>query len=248
MRWIVLLLVLANLGLAGWFLSAGRAPDTTMRQSSPVSADAGIALVSEVASEELARHNSQAATKAARGSGGARQASPAAGRDTAAAALCTLVGPFAEAYQGEDVAQRLQALAVAARSSAIEMQGQMRYWVYLAPLGSRREALRKLRELQSAGVDSYVIPKGSLENGISFGIFSELERAQALAADLKQQGFSVEYREEPQTYLEHWVVLEQGEEAKLAEDFWQQLQLDYPQTDRRQNLCSEIRTVEVAEE
>ena len=236
MRWIVLLLLIANLGLAGWFLSAGRAPQTVVQPPATAGADGSIALVSEVAPEELA---SRAAPKKSR----AAPAKPAVSKPAvpeSTEALCTLIGPFEEEYQGEDVAQRLQALEVDARLREIEMQGQMRYWVFLAPLGSRREAYRKLRELQAAGVDSYVIPKGSLENGISFGIFSELERAQSLTAELKAQGFAAEFREEPQTYLERWVVVSGGGERQVAADFWQQLQLDYPNVDQRQNLCREI--------
>ena len=236
MRWIVLLLLITNLGLAGWFLSAGRAPQAVVQLPPETGAENSIALVSEVAPEELARRTAPKVSRAA-------PAKPPVSNPAvsgSAEALCTMVGPFEEEYQGEDVAQRLQALEVDARLREIEMQGQMRYWVFLAPLGSRREAYRKLRELQAAGIDSYVIPKGSLENGISFGIFSELERAQSLAAELKAQGFAAEFREEPQTYLERWVVISGGGERQVAADFWQQLQLDYPDVDQRQNLCGEI--------
>jgi hypothetical protein len=137
--------------------------------------------------------------------------------------------------------QRLRALQVDAVLREIEMTGQMRYWVFLPPLDSRREAFRKLRELQAAGVDSYVIPKGSLADGISFGIFSELERAESLAGELREKGFPAQTKEEPQSYLELWVVLPPGGGELLAEDFWEPLQLEYPELDRRQNLCGEVR-------
>lgn len=238
MRWIFFLLLIANLGLFGWFLNKDQAPAARV---TAVATDVGvntISLVSEVDSAEL-----EAVAPPP------ERSSPevAAGAQTRAAPLCTLVGPFEEAYQGEDVVQRLQALQVDAVLRDVEMQGQMRYWVYLAPLNSTREAFRKLRELQAAGIDSYVIPKGSLENGISFGIFSELARAQSLARELRERGFAAEFREEPQTYLERWVVLTNedpvsavGAGEQIGDEFWQQLQLDYPDIERRQNLCSEI--------
>ncbi|WP_237060405.1 hypothetical protein [Microbulbifer sediminum] len=154
--------------------------------------------------------------------------------------VCTLVGPFEESFQGEDVIQRLRALQVQAELRDVEVEGQMRYWVYLEPLGSRREAFNKLRELQAAGVDSYVIPKGSLTHGISFGIFSEPDRAKILQEELRAEGIDAQMREEPQMYAEQWVVLAPGAAQDLAEDFWSQLQLDYPGLDRRQNLCAEL--------
>ncbi|WP_238152112.1 SPOR domain-containing protein [Microbulbifer sp. A4B17] len=154
--------------------------------------------------------------------------------------LCTLLGPFAEEYRGEDLLQRIQSLQVKAELREIEMQGQMRYWVYLPPLSSRREAYNRLRELQSQGIDSYVIPKGALENGISFGIFSERTRAESHTADLKGRGVSAQFKEEPQTYMERWIVMPPGSAESLATEFWRQLQNEYPDLDRRPNLCSEV--------
>ncbi len=234
------MLVVANLGLFGWFMTTERTPTKTVVVSQADRGADSISLVSELDPEELAARAPAVATPS--------PAEPVVEAGKVADPLCTMVGPFAEAYQGEDVVRRLQALQVEADLRDIEMQGQMRYWVYLAPLNSSKEAFRKLRELQAAGVDSYVIPKGSLENGISFGIFSEIERAQSLTEELRGRGFSAEYREEPQTYLERWVVLggdapaaESGAQVLVGEEFWQQLQLDYPDIGRRQNVCSEIR-------
>ena len=236
-----MLLVLVNLGLLAWFLSGD---EPAAPRVAPVIQDESadtISLVSEVDPAALEPDPAAVpATPAATPT--AKPSEP----PVSAEALCTLVGPFAESYQGEDVARRLRALEVEASLREIEMQGQMRYWVYLAPLNSSQEAFRKLRELQAAGIDSYVIPKGSLENGISFGIFSEIDRAQLLTRELQERGFAAEFREEPQTYLERWVVLgsPQGSVSPeaVADDFWEQLQLDYPDIDRRQNLCSEIRS------
>ncbi|WOX06776.1 SPOR domain-containing protein [Microbulbifer pacificus] len=240
MRWIFFLLAAANLGLLAWFVTTDTAPAARVAPQ-VVEGDAGsIALVSEADSSQLSAPAREVAPPASV----TRQKAPVrAAKSTAQ--LCSLVGPFDEAYQGEEVARRLQALQVPAAMKEIEMQGQMRYWVFLAPLNSSQEAFRKLRELQAAGIDSYVIPKGSLENGISFGIFSEEERARILTNELQGRGFAAQYREEPQTYLERWVVVENTGNGEIADGFWQQLQLDYPEIDRRQNLCSEIREKEI---
>lgn len=224
MRWIVLALLLANIGLYAWFQTGGRPPLPAVAGSAaPEEAGVPIVLVDEAPQGALQQAPPQ--TPAPK---------PQIGD------LCTLLGPFEEEYLGEDIVQRLQALQVNAALREVEMSGQMRYWVFLAPMDSRREALRKLRELQSAGIDSYVIPKGTLADGISFGIFSEPERAESLAEELRRKGIDVRTREEPQTYLERWVVLPPDGAEPLAEDFWTQLQREYPELDRRQNLCSEV--------
>ncbi|SEA51443.1 hypothetical protein SAMN05216562_3440 [Microbulbifer marinus] len=230
MRWIVFALLFVNLVLFAWFQTAGRPAVSPVPAggTSMVEEGARLALVSEVSRQQLMARQPP-------------QSQPTKPKpEPAAEQLCTLLGPFAEEYQGQDIVERLQALQVDGSLREIEMEGEMRYWVFLAPLNSRREAFRKLRELQAAGVDSYVIPKGSLANGISFGIFTEADRAESLLAELRDQGVDAQSREEPQTYLERWVVLAPGAAEKLAEDFWQQLQAEYPQLDRRQNLCAEV--------
>ncbi|MFC6634486.1 hypothetical protein [Microbulbifer taiwanensis] len=230
MRWILLALLLANIALFAWFQTGGRpsAPGVESIPAASVEGGERIQLVREVPPDRL-----QEVVEP-------QKPQPREREPASAEQLCSLIGPFEEEYQGQDIVERLLALQVDGSLREIEMEGQMRYWVFLAPLGSRREAFNKLRELQAAGVDSYVIPKGSLTNGISFGIFSELDRAELLAAELQARGVAARTREEPQTYLERWIVLPPGAAERLAEDFWVQLQLEYPELDRRQNLCSEV--------
>jgi len=229
MRWILLALLLANIGLLAWLQTAGRQPSAPEGGGVRPLREEGerILLVREVPPGQLPAAEAPPPPEPREGEPRAEQ-------------LCTLLGPFAEEYQGLDIAERLQALQVSASLREVEMRGEMRYWVFLAPLGSRREAFNKLRELQAAGVDSYVIPKGSLTNGISFGIFSERERAESLAAELRGRGIAVRNREEPETYLERWIVLPPGAAEQLAEEFWAQLERESPGLDRRQNLCSEV--------
>ncbi|WP_444943466.1 hypothetical protein ACJJIK_17490 [Microbulbifer sp. ZKSA006] len=227
MRWIAFFLVALNVVLFSWHMLVAPAPQMNSGQNSLPQESQGkrITLVSEISPEELPAQ---------------KKSSGLSGESFEVAELCTLVGPLTEEYQGEDILQRIQSLQVEAELRDIEMQGQMRYWVYLPPLNSRREAYNRLRELQSQGVDSYVIPKGSLENGISFGIFSERARAESHTEDLQGRGVSAQFREEPQTYMERWIVMPPGSAESLAIEFWRQLQDEYPDLDRRPNLCSEV--------
>lgn len=40
--------------------------------------------------------------------------------------------------------------------------------------------------------------------------------------------------------MERWIVLPPAADEQLAGDFWEQLQQEYPELDRRQNLCGEL--------
>ncbi|WP_444923524.1 SPOR domain-containing protein [Microbulbifer sp. DLAB2-AF] len=227
MRWIALFLILLNFGVFAWFVGTSTSDKERIRvadKRAEVQVQS-IALVNEISPQELSPLPMA-------------PMSPAKASSTEQ--LCTLLGPFAEESLGEAIVQRLKSLQVSAVLRDVEMQGQMRYWVFLPPLNSRREAYNRLRELQAQGIDSYVIPKGALADGISFGIFSERSRAESLTSELIEKGIRAQFREEPQTHAERWIVLAPGASDSLAPDFWLQLQQEHPELDRRRNLCAEV--------
>lgn len=64
-------------------------------------------------------------------------------------------------------------------------QGKARppyHWVLIPPLESRSVALKRLAELQRAGIDSYLVTRGEFSNAISLGLFESERLAQDLNA------------------------------------------------------------------
>ncbi len=151
--------------------------------------------------------------------------------------LCTLVGPFAERGDAESLGQRLQALDIVAEIRDLEVSDGQGYWVHLAPELSQREALRRLHELQAKQIDSYVIPRGELANGISFGMFSREALAEARQAELLGLGYDAKIREVERTHRETWVVMPALQARALADELWEELLVGHPALERRQNLC-----------
>ena len=156
------------------------------------------------------------------------------------APLCEFVGPFPVQSEAEYFTEHLAALDVTAQVRRVEVQGEPSYWVYRAPEVSRKEALRRLHELQAKGIDSYVIPKGELENGISFGVFSRLSGAEARLAEVKTLGYAAAIHRMERTYEEIWVVLGPQEEAKLGDELWLELLNREEGLERRQNFCPDV--------
>lgn len=154
--------------------------------------------------------------------------------------LCTLVGPFEKLLRAEYFVERLEALDVVGEVQEVEIPGEVGYWVYLPALGSQREAFNKLRELQSKGIDSYVIPKGELENGISFGMFSRENLANRRLADMKEQGYAAELKEIERSYKEVWVILQPGQSQLLDQESWQSVLASESNLERRQNYCPAV--------
>ena len=156
--------------------------------------------------------------------------------------LCTLIGPFATLLRAEYFTERLAALDVAANIKELSVSTGLNHWVYLKPEVSRKEALRRLSELQKKGVDSYVIPTGNLANGISLGIYSSKERAIAMQERVTKHGYSPEIAEVPRQRQQIWVFLTTNDASAVDEETWLSLMVNEQGTEKRQNICSELMT------
>jgi hypothetical protein len=80
-------------------------------------------------------------------------------------------------------------------------------WVYLPAYPGREEALKVLRELQSRGVDSFIVGDGEDENAISLGYFASEESAEGLRVKMNNAGYPARVRHTAQTVTEYWVYL-----------------------------------------
>lgn len=154
--------------------------------------------------------------------------------------VCTLVGSFKTLLKAEYFAEALLALGLRAEVKRVAVESDSGYWLYLPPEASRKEALRRLSELQARGVDSYVIPSGNLVNGISLGMFSRRERAEIMLERIKRQGYRPQIVAVPRKVQEIWVFLGQGEAAKLSDKRWLELLSSADYIQKRQNLCADL--------
>ena len=227
MRWICISLVLANIALAAWYWVAGGgrvAPEAVTRAPMAV-ADQSLRLLSEVANEGVSQLIPE------------QRLRMPVGEVEEGGAVCSMVGPFKALLPAEYFVEHLQALEVQAEVERLEVPSGAGYWVYQAPQSSRKEALRRLHELQAAGLDSYVIPKGELENGVSFGFFSNRAGAQARLAEVSERGYDVLLKEVARSYEEIWVVLASLESAKVGDELWLTLLNREEGLEIRQNFC-----------
>ena len=81
------------------------------------------------------------------------------------------------------------------------------YQVYLPPFQSRQQAAAKLREIRDRGVrDVAVIPDGDLANGISFGIYKDVDNMHRRVAALEGLGHSVRSRATDEKAVEEYTI------------------------------------------
>ena len=243
MRWVFWILVLCNVGLAGWhFLAGGQAapPQPDVAQSAPVAAGVKpLKLWSELSADEKA-------VLAGGASGGGNTAADEKrepGADTAATPagpLCDLVGPFADEVTAKQVIQRLRAVDVEPAMYMLDVTTGTDYWVHVGPFDTRREALDKLKKVQKSGIDSYLITNGPLANAVSLGMFSKREAAERLQAKRSKQGLNPQITALPHKVRQRWLVFKAADAARVGADFWQGLARDFAGVVRKESYCSDI--------
>jgi len=196
-------------------------------------AEAGAA---SVAAEPAAANSAQEVAPTAVGDGHRETGARAVPRED----LCDMVGPFPTLLKAEYLQEHLQSLEVLAQVRELDVPEGVGYWVHLPPEPSREEALRRLREVQSKQIDSYMIPRGELANGISFGMFIHKELAEARLQEMQKQGYAAQVREIVRTQKEIWVVLARGQGQKMSENAWNKLLDSEKGIKKQQKYCQGV--------
>jgi hypothetical protein len=124
---------------------------------------------------------------------------------------CVGLGPFENAIAAQGIAERLAAAGYSVEMTAVDTRtGKSDYRVVMPPLGSRQEAFRRLRELRSRGIDSFVITRGVDAQGISLGVFSSNGEAEDYRQMLIGFGYDVLLNVLPRVNRGYWVQISQG--------------------------------------
>jgi len=225
LRWIFIMLVLANTVYFVWHQFSGERPGSTGLSAS-VAETTGkqgrILLLQEVSSSGQNQYLQANHVKAV------RDVRP----------LCWMVGPFQEEISAKQVKSRLEALDIGLTLNSLVYESEPVYWVYIEPLPDKAAAVRLLNELHSRGVDSYVIlSEEELVNGISLGFFSNEAAAEAVKAEHKSQAYRVAIRQTTRPITELWGVLSSESAQQLADEVWARVGADLIGVEKRQNYC-----------
>lgn len=240
MRWIFFTLLIGNLALAAWQLlkwqgfiapSQSAAPLLSYR---PTPGAAPIVLVSEA--PPSAEPASVAPPASAEVPSTPASPSPPPLDDRA---LCLMIGPYEKSEDAAAAIQRLAAVDIASHINEIEINITSSFQVYLDPLDNRAAARVKLEQLQAMGIDSFIIPKGELINGIALGSFDNEPSAKEHRDKLLQKGIDAKVRDSKRPLKETWVALAPGGSEKLGAELKSSL-LRGKSLEERQILCTAI--------
>lgn len=238
MRWVLAVLVAANVLLFTWFQlrgdSEGELQERT--QGMPVQRDG-------VASLELLSETNAASSAAAEQV--IHQDEPES--SAVQAPMCWMLGPMPEEVTAKQVLLRFENLSIPAELREIEVITGLDYLLYMGPFASRAESLAKLKELQGAGVDSFLITRGSLTEAISLGLYNRRSAAETALENFAKQGYALQIRENERSGSQQWLVIPIATAEKLDIPFWNELDMDFSGLERKQNWCAAIASAESIE-
>ncbi|EAT12281.1 SPOR domain-containing protein [Bermanella marisrubri] len=151
--------------------------------------------------------------------------------------LCWLAGPYKVELDAKHLYARMIALDVKAQVVPQAVVSKLEYWVHIEPLPNKKQALRRLKELQKRNVDSFIITEGELENGISLGLFSQQSSVDRILAQLKKKNIDAQVKELPRTRDRYWVKSPITEAVELTDELRERL-ADDVETEWTQILCN----------
>ncbi len=248
MRGVVFGLLFSNLAFLAWNLFV---PVTTEPRTSGLVADAGerVQLLSEVAADQLRPYADVQQTSATAYVSEALELTEVAEAiepSTVGQSLyCAQIGPF----RNEEDARNFASTHAQRMSLSVDIRqvpAAPDYRVFLPPFASRELATSTQETLQAAfaannlAIDTYLVPRGELENSIALGLFSEQRNALNVQQQMLALGYQVVVRTEEKQASEAWVLAENIEtEAEFAQH-WAQMRLTRSYIDAGEKLCETI--------
>jgi hypothetical protein len=142
---------------------------------------------------------------------------------------CKAIGPFSSLTTGQAVLERLISMDLAVQLKALDsLLEEYYYRVLIPPVESLEVAFRNLRELQSLGIDSYVITQGEDSLGISMGVYSNAFTAEEVRRKLSKDGYPTSVRQVSRIAREYWIFSLDDGDLDVGEEVMKSIQSEYP--------------------
>ena len=229
MRWVILVLIVANLALFSWFsfrdpdnvrsMEEGRLPRVAeieligQQGGEPPSDSDGPADIMPVATEP--QEDDERPVNGAVASGARPEVDIEAVDDTVRldpepARQCFGIGWFEEESTALDYRQGLGGdpgypfIGVTEQEEALPPF----HWVIIPPFDTRDQALDRYRELVARGIEAYVVPSGERENAISLGLFRSLRSAEGVLQRRQAQNINAILVKFPRNRISYALVFE----------------------------------------
>lgn len=151
---------------------------------------------------------------------------------------CKAVGPFSSVTLAQAALERLESLDYTVELRALDrLTGEHDFRVMIPPAASLEEAFRRLRELQSRKIDSYVITQGRDALGISLGVYSIASAAEKVQQELSEDGYQTQVAQIARLEREYWIFSKENPNLELEKGILELLQQEFPDLQQAPQMC-----------
>ncbi|MET0533165.1 MAG: SPOR domain-containing protein [Steroidobacter sp.] len=131
---------------------------------------------------------------------------------------CTSVGPFSDLGQASQAQATLRSLGYEPRQRVEQGELWTGYWVSVRNLPTRDSAEAALKTLKGNGIsDVYLMPGAEPENVLSLGVFSDYQRAQRRAEQVRQLGLKPEISDRKRSGSVFWLDVDLKEPGQTID-------------------------------
>jgi hypothetical protein len=236
MRWLVFFLCILNVLTFAWFMFQKDQEQQLQAHAEKLDFDfssvPAVTLLQEMSQAELVKRDLRRVAVA-------KQQEEA---KQAAEVQCAMVGPFPEVVTAKQIRGRLN---YSAENSSIIMIAKPLppvHWIFIPPSVNREAAMKKIEQLRGDGIDSFLMTDSDsgYENAISLGVYSKLESAQQVLAEIETKGYKPELTKKLRQKEAYWLALNQQKSESFNVDKLEQFRLEIPEIKKQEKSCQSI--------
>lgn len=131
---------------------------------------------------------------------------------------CTSVGPFADLGQASQAQATLRSMGFQPRQRVEQGELWAGYWVSVRDFPSRDAAEAALKRINDNGItDVYLMPGSDPANVLSLGVFSDYQRAQRRAEEVRSIGLSPQISDRKRAGSVFWIDVDLKEPGQTID-------------------------------
>jgi len=195
MKYLVYLLVLANVAYLGWNIHLIQKEGEVVRELPAL--PAGVTPLVTLHELEMRQEHVEDVS-------GVDELTTLQPPGAGVAPGCQTIGPFLVMEDSQGVSEELRRQGFQARLRTTETQKPNGFWVYL-PSMKREQVLQAVKTLEENRDREYYVGKG---NFVSLGAFNEMSRAEIRLEQVRKLGFDPLLETRYQTSSEYWLDIE----------------------------------------
>ncbi|MET0089990.1 MAG: hypothetical protein ABW068_08225 [Candidatus Thiodiazotropha sp.] len=151
---------------------------------------------------------------------------------------CAVVGYVESRSDAEQISVRLRALGVKPELQSEQRNEQAGYWVLIPPQQTRQDAIKIAKRLEQSGVsDLWRFTSGDLAHAISLGLFRDEDRAEVRRSEIEALGFESIIQPRYRESTRYWLSFQAMGGNPIRDVDWQGLVQDYPQLVSERTDC-----------